>query len=77
MLSNVSKGDFVKFLSFITLTALISLSSCSHWNKACCKENGKCEKNSESCSKKEEASSCHKTEPKKEETKKPADQKKS
>lgn len=56
----------MKLLSLVTLTALFSLASCSHFSKACCKDKQvcckekDCGKHSESCDKKQEAESCHK-----------------
>lgn len=31
----------MKYISLITLTALLGLASCSHFSKSCCKENNK------------------------------------
>ncbi len=47
----------MKFLSLITLSALLTVTSCSHFKKSCCKD-----KEATSCSKDE----CKKSEDKKE-----------
>lgn len=50
----------MKLLSFITLTALLSLASCSHFHKsACCKDKDHCSKEAKKCDDKEK---CHKDE---------------
>jgi len=61
----------MKILSMIALVSLFSMVSCSHWNKACCKDKQscckekECSKGADSCHKKTEVESCHKPEQKK------------
>lgn len=65
----LNKGFYMKMMSFLTLTAILTLNSCAYFKGSCCKKDKascskeKCEKEKDckgdSC-KKEEVPSCHK-----------------
>lgn len=48
----------MKMLSFITLAALLSISSCSHFKKSCCAHDKDKQCKDGSCPKKEKKADC-------------------